>query len=266
MSENPIIFSVLLDTVSFRRKPQRTDISSLKTRFATASPTSCTPKQFAEAMAHGQTCTPAVLQGGAKAENWARQQLFCIDIDNKTAPFLTVKAALERCHAWGISPFLIYATFSHTEKIPKYRICFLCDIEITDGAQRDKIQNGFLFLFPECDISCKNRDRLFFGGKENLYTDFTATFAPLNVEFLNHAAEMEQAKKSQNRTEDGLMTFTQKQQHLTFFPMWNKIPDVHHGVSADWQQLTRVPYVDTNMTFLFIRIPILFLVLVQMVW
>lgn len=201
MSENSITFPVLLDTVSFRRKPQRTDISSLKTRFTTAAPTLCTPKQFAEAMAHGQTCTPAVLQGGAKAENWVRQQLFCIDIDNKTAPFLTVKAALERCHTWGIPPFLIYATFSHTEETPKYRICFLCDIEITDGAQRDKIQNGFLFLFPECDISCKNRDRLFFGGKENLYTNFTATFAPLNVEFLNHAAEVEQAEKKpkQNR-------------------------------------------------------------------
>lgn len=81
MSENPTTFSVMLDTVPFQQKPERTDISALKTRFSMAVPTIRTPEQFAEAMVHGQTCTPAILQGGAKAENWVRQQLFCIDIE-----------------------------------------------------------------------------------------------------------------------------------------------------------------------------------------
>ena len=84
---------------------------------------------------------------------------------------LDVAEVLKRCGSWNIAPALIYETFSSTPQWLKFRIVFISSEVITDGTQRDLIQLGLQEIFPECDSSCKNRDRLFFGGKSTLYID-----------------------------------------------------------------------------------------------
>lgn len=182
MEENTITFSVQLDTVCFTKKPARDDIRSMKPRLATQQETQCTPEQFAEAVLQGKAYNPGILQGGAKAENWTKQQLYCLDIDNKEAEnfpekLLTPEQALERCRENNILPFLIYSTFSSTPELPKFRICFCADSCTTDTLQREHIQLGLMALFPECDPACKNADRLYFGGREVLHMDSVAVFS-----------------------------------------------------------------------------------------
>lgn len=185
--ENTITFPVQLDTVCFTEKPKRDDIRSMKSRLAAQPETVCTPEQLAEVVLQGRTYNPGILQGGAKAENWTKQQLFCLDIDNKEAEnfpekLLTVEQALERCRENHILPFLIYSTFSSTPEIPKYRLCFCADSYITEPLQREHIQLGLMALFPECDPACKNADRLYFGGCEVLHMDPAAVFPASAVE------------------------------------------------------------------------------------
>lgn len=191
-TKNIIHFPVQIDTVCFNQKPKHQDICSLKPRLAAQNITQCTPEQFAEAILQGRTYNPGILQGGAKAENWIEQQLFCVDVDNNSdSSYLTVEDALKRCDEWELMPFLIYATFSHTEEKPKFRVCFLCNTLITDGEERDRVQKGLQAIFPECDGACYNRDRLFYAGKEILYSNFSEVFKPVDAEFIGEAVALE---------------------------------------------------------------------------
>lgn len=155
-------------------------------RLSEQPPAACTLEEFAEKVTQGYSFTPAVLAGGSKAENWQYQQVFGIDIDNeektvkgthnkvRAADPLTVERVLERCNEWGIKPALIYETFSSTPEWQKFRVLFIGEIAITDKQRAANILKSLMEIFPECDQSCKNLDRLFFGGKSILHIDSTA--------------------------------------------------------------------------------------------
>lgn len=148
------------------------------------------------------------MRGGAKAENWTAQQLFAVDIDNedKSAPKgekrraekpLTIEEVQRRCTEWSVYPVLIYETFSSSPEWLKFRIVFAANRIISDGAERDCIQLALMELFPECDPSCKNRDRLFFGGKRALFFNKSECyFEPAAIMPLGKAAaDLEHAEK-----------------------------------------------------------------------
>lgn len=178
-------FTLQTDSVPYKHKPAPKDISAIKPRLASSAAVSITLDELEKRILSGITYTPGVLSGGSKAENWTCQQIFCIDIDNedKQSPKgekrqsknpLDVEEALKRCESWDILPALIYETFSSKPEWLKFRIVFISSEIITDGSQRDFIQLGLQEIFPECDSSCKNRDRLFFGGKNTLYINENA--------------------------------------------------------------------------------------------
>lgn len=203
-------FRIQIDNVQFRNKPTGAEIGNLKHRLAAAAVTEMTVKQFAEAVTNGRSFSPAVLLGGAKAENWNSQQVFCIDVDNedKTAlkgekrkadKPLTVDEVMHRCEEWDISPALIYETFSSTAEWQKFRIVFIAGAVITDGAERDCIQLALMEIFPECDTSCKNRDRLFFGGKNVLYINEQSSFEPAAILSLGEAAQSKEIFEQYDR-------------------------------------------------------------------
>lgn len=179
-------FTLQLDSVPYTTKPKGREIGTLKTRLSEQPPTAFTLESFAEKVTQGYSFTPAVLMGGSKAENWQYQQVFGIDIDNedktvkgthdktRAADPLTVERVLDRCNEWGIKPALIYETFSSTPEWQKFRVLFIGGTAITDKQQAVNILKSLMEIFPECDQSCKNLDRLFFGGKNILHMDNAA--------------------------------------------------------------------------------------------
>lgn len=211
------------DSVSYRNKPTHKDISAIKPRLSASEPVSITLKDLERRILAGITYTPAVLKGGSKQENWQCQQVFCIDIDNedKNAPKpkkgekavkkqnetpLDVAEVLKRCESWNITPALIYETFSSTPQWLKFRIVFISSEVITDGTQRDFIQLGLQEIFPECDSSCKNRDRLFFGGKSTLYIDESAVCDLGSIEQLGKALNIKPPKEYESHNLNELDT------------------------------------------------------------
>ena len=187
------MISLQLDNISYTAKPKGAEIAGIKTRLCSCAPRTFSLQQFAESIIKGQSFTPAVLVGGAKAENWKSQQLFCLDIDNedktvtgkhdkqRSSEPLTVEAVLARCASWGFAPALIYETFSSSPDWQKFRIVFISETVISDRQTAEKIQLGIMELFPECDKACKNADRLFFGGKNVLHIDETAKLNEQNI-------------------------------------------------------------------------------------
>ena len=187
------MISLQLDNISYTAKPKGAEIAGIKTRLCGCAPRTFTLQQFAESIIKGQSFTPAVLVGGAKAENWKSQQLFCLDIDNedktvtgkhdkqRNSEPLTVEAVLARCASWGFAPALIYESFSSSPDWQKFRIVFISETVISDRQTAEKIQLGIMELFPECDKACKNADRLFFGGKSVLHIDEAAKLNEQNI-------------------------------------------------------------------------------------
>ena len=176
-----------IDTVPYTEKPKGAEIAAIKTRLCNTRQKALPLSQIADLIVKGHSFTPAILEGGAKAENWKQQQLFCLDIDNEDKSLsgkhdknraedpLTVETVVERCSSWNLEPALIYETFSSSEEWQKFRVVFVSRISITDRKQAKNIQLGLMGLFPECDSACKNEDRLFFGGKNILHYNENAT-------------------------------------------------------------------------------------------
>lgn len=178
-----------MDAVRYQSKPSKTEVSRLKQTIGLSAPVNLSPEAFRDAVLHGQSFSPGILYG-TKAADWQKQQLFCIDIDNeekgtekglpkqRSAQPLDVPEVLRRSAEWGIEPFLIYETFSSVPEWQKFRIVFAADRVLTDPAERDSLQLAIMELFPECDAACKNRDRLFYGGKSSLHFNPDAVISP----------------------------------------------------------------------------------------
>lgn len=123
--------------------------------------TDITIENLADALSHGASFKPGVLQGGLKADNWIQQQLFGLDFDNG----IQIREAYNKVISLGIMPCFLYTTFSHKEEHHKFRMIFCSDSVITDGNIRDRLQAVLMGTIGGIDEVCFNRDRLFFGGK-----------------------------------------------------------------------------------------------------
>lgn len=165
------LFTICLDTVNFIDKPKGNQVGKIKQRLANGV-TKITLVQFIESVKHGCTYVPAEVTGEQISDNWKSKQIFCVDIDNKTDPksndYMLPKKALNICQANNIKPFFLYHTFSSTEELQKYRICFVLDKLVTNKNEREVIITPLINLFkPVSDSVCKDAARLFFAGRKD---------------------------------------------------------------------------------------------------
>ena len=132
----------------------------------------------------GYSVSPSVMSGGCKAENWQKQQLFMVDIDNDNSnePLLSVADALKICTANNLPPAFYYYSFSHSERKPKYRLCFVMNELVTEKSKRQAIIETLIKLFKQSDKGCKNADRVFYGtNKKAVVCDLSATISFENI-------------------------------------------------------------------------------------
>ncbi len=158
-------FLIQYDRKIRKQKPHGSIIGQIKKCVQSSKPKFVTLKYLKYVIENGVTFSPGILEGGLKAENWVRQQLFCVDIDNDedNIPVMTVDDAMQVCIKHGIKPILFYYSFSHTLEKPKFRLIFAMDEIITNSLKRAFIAETLVSLFPQADKSCINADRIFFG-------------------------------------------------------------------------------------------------------
>ncbi len=158
-------FVIQIDSVSYKEKPNGSEIGKIKTRTQGSTPSSLTIKEFSEIVQKGISFSPGILENGLKAANWKQQQIFCIDIDNEdnNEPILGVKQAIKICEDKDLPISMLYYSYSHTPQKPKFRLVFTLCEPITNEGQRRNFINNLISLFPQADKSCVNPDRIFFG-------------------------------------------------------------------------------------------------------
>ncbi len=151
----------------------------------------------------GYSISPAIMDGkGCKAENWSKQRLFMVDIDNDKAdkPILSVSKALEICKRYNLPPAFYYYSFSHTKQKEKYRLCFVMNETVTNPHIRAVTSQTLVKMFPQADTSCTNADRIFYGtNKDVVICDLSAT---INLESVMKLQEPRGQKQSKSDDTD----------------------------------------------------------------
>lgn len=180
-------FKLHIDSISYKDKgfsKNQEEMKKLKYRLqGTSPPVEVTLKELMEAVQEGKAVSPAVMKG-TKADDFLEQQVFMLDIDNTNTKktILQVADAISICEKNGLHVAFYYFSFSHTEKLPKFRLVFVMNEVITDTILRDTVMRRLIDLFEQADASCTNADRVFFGtNKEAKILDLKARITIDNI-------------------------------------------------------------------------------------
>lgn len=178
-------FKLHIDTKGYKDKElAKKEFGIIKNRVQRDSPPVEVPlKVLVEELQKGKSVSPSVMKG-TKEKDFVEQQVFMVDIDNKKTdiPILTVEKAISICEKNHLPLAFYYFSFSHTEKLEKYRLVFVMNEVITDNILRNTIMKRLIDLFEQADTSCINADRVFFGtNKEAKISDLEARITVDNI-------------------------------------------------------------------------------------
>lgn len=191
-------FKIHIDKIGYNEKPKK-KAREIKPRLQKPSTVvEVSLKELIEKLQEGKTVSPAVMKG-TKAEDFIEQQVFMVDIDNKKTdiPILTVEEAISICEKNCLPLAFYYFSFSHTEKIPKFRLIFVMNEVIKDPILRLMIMQRLIELFEQADTSCRNADRFFFGtNKEAVICDLKGSITVDTVLKIPPKPTMEKKDKS----------------------------------------------------------------------
>jgi len=103
-------------------------------------------------------------------KSWQSQQLFALDFDRG----ITLDEVIERATRFDIKPVFAYTSFSSSDEYPnKFRVIWALNELATSEQVRNLIILSLMQIYPECDNSCKDASRIYFGGKSVAYSDFS---------------------------------------------------------------------------------------------
>ena len=162
-------------------------------------------QELAESLAQGCNVRPCEANG-TKDKDWKSQQIFMVDIDNKSDPKISPDQAYQMAVKNGLKVNFMYYTHSSTDQCPKFRIAFVTSKKIMLLDLRNRIMNAFLQAYKGyADESCKNPSRLFYGGHSGkvLYPNYEAMNETDDVLKLlpktEASAEAQRAERSENQ-------------------------------------------------------------------
>lgn len=173
--------AIILDSVAYQSKPKK-EAALIQYRFKEAKPTILTVEEVARAVTNGQTVKPCVCFGPKDNQRYVCQSLFFLDFDNDSN-VISSEEAVRYAKSHGLVPAFGYHSFSSTPEHEKFRLVFRSKYPILDPNLRDKIQATLMNIFKDhCDAKCKDRTRIFFGGKTApFWLDSSAVFTPEEI-------------------------------------------------------------------------------------
>jgi hypothetical protein len=184
--------NLLLDTVCYQSKPTDKEIGIINNRII-KHPVEITIEELANAVIKGQTFIPAYIKDRRRSDNWKHQSVFALDFDCGIS-FEKVKLRLEE---YGLDCSFAYSTFSNTLEKPKFRVVWQLNQVILNVEYRETIQKALMYLFKEeSDQSCKDASRIFFGGRNIIYSNYNYH---LDIDILLESAEFHAVSKSSNK-------------------------------------------------------------------
>jgi len=111
-----------------------------------------------------------VFNGSRKNDNWESQQVFALDFDSGLEP----TEAYNKLKDLGITPQIIYTSFSDSKELRKFRVVFVLDKAIKNKEVVGNLNIALMNVFADtngdtkADKACKDFARLYYGGKKVL--------------------------------------------------------------------------------------------------
>jgi hypothetical protein len=99
-------------------------------------------------------------------ECFTSSDILGLDFDGKDN--FNINDFLIRCNKYKIYPIIIYETFSSTKQLQKFRSIFKLSDRIFDLKIKSLLQQMLMQIFPECDKTCKDSCRIFFGTNKKV--------------------------------------------------------------------------------------------------
>lgn len=159
-------FDIYVDKTNYIIKP-----TPFETRFITKSimenPRRLTLKDLVDELEKGCSVMLSELSTNDIKGNFVSQQLFFLDIDNKSEKFLFSDAIKD--------PFIlenacfIYRTFNDNAENNRFRIAFALDTPVKTKKDSLDIYEALMLKFPSADKATKNHNRIFFGTNTSVH-------------------------------------------------------------------------------------------------
>ena len=154
-----------IDVMGYNQKPKNSEIGKISNRITAQIHQINNLKEFAERISNkGYTWCPAVFNGSRQIRNFVSTQFIALDFDGG----VSFSSISERAKEYMLPILFAYETFSGVD-MDKFRIVFVLDEIITDIDTFEAVIGMFMMIFHECDKSCKDASRMFFGGKRLIY-------------------------------------------------------------------------------------------------
>lgn len=154
-------YTVTLDITRQAKKPNKNEIPTISNRLTLQTGLTVNELFTYLTQPYSYTWCPSLFNGKRKNDNWEGQMVFALDFDCGVKPDEVIK----QFNDFGIRPNIIYYSFSDSTELRKFRIILLVDTVVTDYEQALAVRKGLINTFPQCDKSCKDAARMFFGGK-----------------------------------------------------------------------------------------------------
>lgn len=148
-------FLIRVNKHKFKRKPTSLEVAKIARGFRIYE---CVLIELKKIICKGMSIKPAIVDSYGRFES---QQIFFVDVDN-TENFHSANYNIKRCEIYGLTPALVYPTFSYTVQNQKHRLVFIMDKPVTDLTTRNRIQKYLNNLFLG-DSKTVDVNRIFFG-------------------------------------------------------------------------------------------------------
>lgn len=156
-----------IDSKEYIKKPKGNEVGMISKRIAKEIYEITDLKNFAKEIAeNGRTWCPAIFKSKRSINNFVSTQIIALDFDGGVSLY----DILDRAKKYMLPVLFAYETFSSIN-MNKFRTVFIFDKVIDDINTFNYIIAVFMRIFPECDKSCKDVSRMFFGGKKLIYYD-----------------------------------------------------------------------------------------------
>lgn len=193
-----------LDTKPFSAKPTGNVIRDISTRIGSCSTQINTRTELEDFIKkvsqQGYTFCPATFSDNHRCQaSFSQQQLIAMDFDNDNPKkTVTFDEVLSRARSYDLPPLFGYHSLRSTPGHPKFRMVFLNDVPILDLRVVSAMQHALGEIFPEADRTCiKDVSKMYFGGKELIYSDKTIPMIDIDTLFRNfhHCVRKNYGKK-----------------------------------------------------------------------
>jgi len=149
----------------YNKKPKDFEIGKINNRLCAVNVKKTDLHSLAEMIGDkGMTWCPGVFNGKRKNDNFISAQIIGLDFDEGVG----FDEILSRSEKYMLPILFAYETFSSINK-SKFRVVLLLSEIIADKEMYNTVIRQLMIIFPECDKSCKDASRMFFGGKNLFY-------------------------------------------------------------------------------------------------